>query len=354
MLLNRRNFVSTAKLAGTSKQLLRQFWYGTPAQMNVHLKGRDLLTLQNYTSDELKYLLWMASDLKQRIKHEGEYLPLMQGKSLAMIFEKRSTRTRLSAETGFALLGGHPSFLPTQDIHLGTNESLTDTARVLSSMTNAILARVYNHNDLDLMAKEATIPIINGLSDLYHPLQILADYLTLQEHYGGLKGLTMAWIGDGNNVLQSLMMSAAKLGMHLRIATPRGFEPDLRITEITEQNSREYGTKLLLTTDPLEAADSANVLVTDTWISMGQEEEKKERLKAFQGYQITMQTAKSAASNWTFLHCLPRKPEEVDDEVFYSPQSLVFQEAENRKWTIMAVMASLLTDYSPQLRKPTF
>ncbi|KAM9021049.1 ornithine transcarbamylase, mitochondrial isoform 3-T3 [Ara ararauna] len=287
--------------------------YGPQAQMNVHLKGRDLLTLQNYTADELKYLLWMAADLKQRIKCKGEYLPLMQGKSLAMIFEKRSTRTRLSAETGFAQLGGHPAFLTTQDIHLGTNESLTDTARVLSSMTNAILARVYKHNDLHLMTKQATIPIINGLSDLHHPLQILADYLTLQ-----------------------------------------GFEPDLKITKITEQLSSEYGTKLLLTTDPLEAADGANVLVTDTWISMGQEEEKKERLKAFQGYQITMQTAKSAASNWTFLHCLPRKPEEVDDEVFYSPRSLVFQEAENRKWTIMAVMVSLLTDYSPQLQKTTF
>ncbi|XP_064007996.1 ornithine transcarbamylase, mitochondrial [Pogoniulus pusillus] len=354
MLFNARSFVSIAKLTGTSKQLLRQFCYGPPAQMNVHLRGRDLLTLQNYTADELKYLLWMALDLKQRIKHKGEYLPLMQGKSLAMIFEKRSTRTRLSAETGFALLGGHPSFLTTQDIHLGTNESLTDTARVLSSMTNAILARVYNHSALHLMTKEATVPVINGLSDLFHPLQSLADYLTLQEHYGGLNGLTLTWIGDGNNVLHSIMTSAAKLGMHLRIATPKGFEPDLRITQITEQHSKEYGTKLLLTTDPLEAADSANVLVTDTWISMGQEEEKKERLKAFEGYQITMQTAKSAASNWTFLHCLPRKPEEVDDEVFYSPQSLVFQEAENRKWTFMAVMVSLLTDYSPQLQKPTF
>ncbi|XP_013797158.2 ornithine transcarbamylase, mitochondrial isoform X2 [Apteryx mantelli] len=336
MLFNLRNFFSITNLSKNSKHLVRHFWCGQPAQMNVHLKGRDLLTLQNYTADELKYLVWMASDLKQRIKHKGEYLPLMQGKSLAMIFEKRSTRTRLSTETGFALLGGHPCFLTTQDIHLGTNESLTDTARVLSSMTNAILARVYKHTDLDLMTKEATIPIINGLSDSYHPLQILADYLTLQEHYGGLNGLTVTWIGDGNNVLNSIMMSAAKLGMHLRIATPK------------------YGTKLLLTTDPLEAANGANVLVTDTWISMGQEEEKKERLKAFQGYQITMQTAKSAASNWTFLHCLPRKPEEVDDEVFYSPQSLVFQEAENRKWTIMAVMVSLLTDYSPQLQKPTF
>ncbi|XP_062429994.1 ornithine transcarbamylase, mitochondrial [Rhea pennata] len=354
MFFNLRNFFSITNLSKNSKHLVRQFWCRQPALMNVHLKGRDLLTLQNYTADELKYLLWMASDLKQRIKHKGEYLPLMQGKSLAMIFEKRSTRTRLSTETGFALLGGHPCFLTTQDIHLGTNESLTDTARVLSSMTNAILARVYNHTDLDLMAKEATIPVINGLSNSYHPLQILADYLTLQEHYGGLNGLTVTWIGDGNNVLNSIMMSAAKLGMHLHIATPKGFEPDLRVTKITEQFSEEYGTKLLLTTDPLEAANGANVLVTDTWISMGQEKEKKERLKAFQGYQITMQTAKSAASNWTFLHCLPRKPEEVDDEVFYSPHSLVFQEAENRKWTIMAVMVSLLTDYSPELQKPTF
>ncbi|OWK63753.1 Ornithine carbamoyltransferase, mitochondrial [Lonchura striata] len=400
MLFNRRNFVTIVKLARTSKQLLRQFGYGTPAPMNVDLKGRDLLTLQNYTADELKYLLWMASDLKQRIKHKGEYLPLMQGKSLAMIFEKRSTRTRLSAETGLLWRLGCASLLSLASLEdvshaqnhtqAGLGSSLSplqwqggpelrvflqwtasdveeswQNMRVLSSMTNAILARVYKHNDLHLMAKEATIPIINGLSDLYHPLQILADYLTLQimqcvpvmntrEHYGGLKGLTIAWVGDGNNVLQSFMTSAAQLGMHLRIATPRGFEPDLRITKICEQNSKEHGTKLLLTTDPLEAADSANVLVTDTWISMGQEEEKKERLKAFQGYQITMQTAKSAASNWTFLHCLPRKPEEVDDEVFYSPQSLVFQEAENRKWTIMAVMVSLLTDYSPQLQKPTF
>ncbi|KFQ23247.1 hypothetical protein N332_04533, partial [Mesitornis unicolor] len=180
MLFNMTNFFRPAKLRRTSKQLVQQFWYVPPARMYVHLKGRDLLTLRNYTADELKYLLWMASDLKQRIKDKGEYLPLMQGKSLAMIFEKRSTRTRLSAETGFALLGGHPSFLTTQDIHLGTSESLTDTARVLSRMTDAILARVYKHNDLDLMTKEATIPIINGLSDLYHPLQILADYLTLQ------------------------------------------------------------------------------------------------------------------------------------------------------------------------------
>lgn len=321
---------------------------------NLQLKGRDLLTLKNYNAEEIKHFLWVSADLKHRIKEKGEYLPLLQGKSLAMIFEKRSTRTRISTETGFALLGGHPCFLTTQDIHLGVNESLKDTARVLSGMTDAVLARVYRQSDLELLAKEASIPIVNGLSDDYHPIQILADYLTIQEHYGHLKGLTISWIGDGNNVLHSIMLSAAKFGMNLHIATPKGYEPNSSITEAAKQFSNESGTKLLMTTDPLEAASGANVLVTDTWVSMGQEEEKKKRLQDFKGYQITMQTAKLAAPNWTFLHCLPRKPEEVDDEVFYSPKSLVFQEAENRKWTIMGVMVSLLTDYSPQMPRPTF
>nr|DBA34084.1 TPA: hypothetical protein GDO54_001683 [Pyxicephalus adspersus] len=305
------------------------------SQVHSQLKGRDLLTLKNYNAEEIKSLLWVAADLKYRIKEKGEYLPLLQGKSLAMIFEKRSTRTRLSTETGFALLGGHPSFLTTQDIHLGVNESLKDTARVLSGMTDAVLARVYHQSDLEVLAKEASIPIVNGLSDDYHPIQILADYLTIQEHYGHLKGLTISWIGDGNNVLHSIMMSAAKCGMHLHIATPKGYEPNSSVIQAAQQYSKEFDTKLLMTNDPLEAASGANVLVTDTWVSMGQEEEKKKRLLDFKGYQITMKTAKLAAPNWTFLHCLPRKPEEVDDEVFYCPKSLVFQEAENRKWTIM-------------------
>uniref|UniRef100_A0A452USL4 Ornithine transcarbamylase, mitochondrial n=1 Tax=Ursus maritimus TaxID=29073 RepID=A0A452USL4_URSMA len=310
---------------------------GQPLQNKVQLKGRDLLTLKDFTGEDIKYMLWLSADLKFRIKQKGEYLPLLQGKSLGMIFEKRSTRTRLSTETGFALLGGHPCFLTTQDIHLGVNESLTDTARVLSSMTDAVLARVYKQSDLDILAKEASIPIINGLSDLYHPIQILADYLTLQEHYGSLKGLTLSWIGDGNNILHSIMMSAAKFGMHLQAATPKGYEPDPSVTKLAEHCLT--GMLVYARTAP------SNVLITDTWISMGQEEEKKKRLQAFQGYQVTMKTAKVAASDWTFLHCLPRKPEEVEDEVFYSPRSLVFPEAENRKWTIMPqVLTSIMTD----------
>ncbi|KAM7339370.1 hypothetical protein ACRRTK_002854 [Alexandromys fortis] len=226
--------------------------------------------------------------------------------------------------------------------------------RVLSGMTDAVLARVYKQSDLDVLAEAASVPVVNGLSDLYHPVQILADFLTLQEHYGSLRGLTLSWIGDGNNILHSIMMSAAKFGMHLQAATPKGYEPDSNIVKQAEQFAKENGTRLSLTHDPREAASGGNVIITDTWISMGQEEEKQRRLQAFRGFQVTMEMAKAAAPDWTFLHCLPRKPEEVDDAVFYSPRSLVFPEAENRKWTIMAVMVSLLTDYTPVLEKPRF
>uniref|UniRef100_A0A8C9HKX9 Ornithine transcarbamylase, mitochondrial n=1 Tax=Piliocolobus tephrosceles TaxID=591936 RepID=A0A8C9HKX9_9PRIM len=345
MLFNLRILLNNAAFRNGHNFVVRNFRCGQPLQNKVQLKGRDLLTLKNFTGEEIKYMLWLSADLKFRIKQKGEYLPLLQGKSLGMIFEKRSTRTRLSTETGKSTKTNHSCFLI---IFFLVCHS------VLSSMTDAVLARVYKQSDLDTLAKEASIPIINGLSDLYHPIQILADYLTLQEHYSSLKGLTLSWIGDGNNILHSIMMSAAKFGMHLQAATPKGYEPDPSVTKLAEQYAKENGTKLLLTNDPLEAAHGGNVLITDTWISMGQEEEKKKRLQAFQGYQVTMKTAKVAASDWTFLHCLPRKPEEVDDEVFYSPRSLVFPEAENRKWTIMAVMVSLLTDYSPQLQKPKF
>lgn len=315
---------------------------------SASLKGRSCLTLKDFSSEEIKKLLWVSGDLKQRIKHEKQYLPLLQGKSIAMIFEKRSTRTRMSTETGFAVLGGHPCFLTSQDIHLGVNESCTDTARVLSGFCDIVLARVNCHSTLEELEKEASIPIINGLSDLYHPIQILADFLTLQEHYGSLSGLTVAWIGDGNNVLHSFMMTAAKLGVHLKIATPKGYEPNQDVLAEAQRLSKQHGTQLVLTSDPMEAAHGSDVLVTDTWVSMGQEEDKKKRLEDFKGYQITMQTGSVAKPGWTFMHCLPRKKEEVDDHVFYSPHSLVFPEAENRKWTIMGLMVSLLTDYTPQ------
>lgn len=309
------------------------------------------MTLKDFNPDEIKHILTVSAELKHRIKHEGQYLPLLQGKSIGMLFEKRSTRTRMSAETGFALLGGHSCFLTPQDIHLGVNEGTKDTARVLSKLTDILLARVYSHSTLEQLHREASIPIINGLSDFYHPIQIIADLLTLQEHFGSLTGLTVCWIGDGNNILNSFMMSLAKLGMNLRIATPKGYEPADHVTEEALRLSNQFGTEFHLFSDPMEAAKGSNVLVTDTWISMGQEHEKKRRLKDFHGYQITMQTGSVAAPDWTFLHCLPRKSEEVTDEVFYSPRSLVFPEAENRKWTFMGLIVCILTDYIPRIPK---
>ncbi|XP_019749968.1 ornithine carbamoyltransferase, mitochondrial isoform X2 [Hippocampus comes] len=321
----------SGRLKTFKNTILRGFRSGIAANCSVSLKGRSCLTWKDFTAEEIKKLLWVSADLKHRFKHEKQYLPLLQGKSIAMIFEKRSTRTRMSTETGFALLGGHPCFLTAQDIHLGVNESCADTARVLSGLCDIILARVSSHSTLEELDKESSIPVVNGLSDLDHPIQILADLLTLQEHYGSLAGLTVSWIGDGNNVLHSFMMAAPKLGVHLKVATPK------------------HSTQLMLTCEPTEAALHSDVLVTDTWVSMGQEEEKRKRLRDFHGYQITMQTGSVARPDWTFLHCLPRKKEEVDDEVFYSSRSLVFPEAENRKWTIMGLMVSLLTDYKPQM-----
>uniref|UniRef100_A0A3Q4BW38 ornithine carbamoyltransferase n=1 Tax=Mola mola TaxID=94237 RepID=A0A3Q4BW38_MOLML len=322
---------------------------GTAAAGSVDLKGRSFLTLKDFSSEEIKKLLWASGDLKHRIKHEKEYLPLLHGKSIAMIFERRSTRTRMSTETGFALLGGHPCFLSSQDIHLGESESCRDTARVLSGLCDIILARVMSHSTLEELQKEASIPIINGLSDLCHPIQILADFLTLQEHYGSLSGLTVSWIGDGNNILHSYMATAAKLGVNLKIATPKGYKPERSFIQEAQRLSKEHGTQFVLTSDPMEAAHDTNVLATDSWVSMGQEKEKEQRSKDFKGYQITMQTASVARPDWTFLHCLPRKKDEVDDQVFYSSHSLVFPQAENRKWTIMGLMVSLLTNYCPQI-----
>nr|XP_039252138.1 ornithine carbamoyltransferase, mitochondrial-like isoform X1 [Styela clava] len=309
------------------------------------LKGRSFLTLKDYSKDEIVHLLDTASDLKFRIKQQNESFRPLEGKSLGMIFEKRSTRTRISTETGMALLGGHACFLSPNDIHLGVNESLRDTGGVLSGLVDCIFARVYQQCDLEELDKYSNIPVINGLSEIYHPLQALADYMTLIEHFGDIKGKTIAWVGDGNNIIHSLMMCAPILGVNLQIATPKKYEVLKRVARDAAELASEFGTRIEYTTDPVEAVQGANVIVTDTWVSMGQEEEKQRRLKDFAGYQVTMKMCEGAADDWCFLHCLPRKPEEVDDEVFYSKKSLVYQEAENRKWTVMAVLVNLMKGY---------
>ena len=260
-----------------------------------------------------------------------------------MIFQKRSTRTRVSTETGMAMLGGHALFLGPTDIQLGVNESMRDTAIVLSRFNSLILARVFAHSDITELAKYAEVPIINALSDLHHPLQTLADLMALQQHFGkDLTGKTVAWVGDGNNVLHDLMLGSVKMGMNVNIATPSGYEANPTILAKTQELAAENNVSVMTTTVADEAVAGADVVVTDTWVSMGQEDEYKKRMQEFDGYQVNSDLMGKANPGAVFLHCLPRHPEEVSDEVFYSDASLVFPEAENRMWTVMAVMAAQL------------
>jgi ornithine carbamoyltransferase len=267
----------------------------------------------------------------------------LAGHSMSMIFQKRSTRTRVSTETGLSMLGGHALFLGPSDIQLGINESLRDTASVLCRFNDLILARVFSHADVVELAKYSAVPVINALSDLHHPLQTLADLMALQEKFGqDLSNKTLAWVGDGNNVLHDLMLGSAILGMNVNIATPKGYEPNADIMARTKELASASGSLIMETRVAAEAVKGADVVVTDTWVSMGQEDECAKRVAEFDGYQVNRELMKQANPGAVFLHCLPRHPEEVTDEVFYSDQSLVFPEAENRMWTVMAVMAAQL------------
>eukprot|EP00525_Craspedostauros_australis_P006031 CAMPEP_0198113072 /NCGR_PEP_ID=MMETSP1442-20131203/4823_1 /TAXON_ID= /ORGANISM="Craspedostauros australis, Strain CCMP3328" /LENGTH=346 /DNA_ID=CAMNT_0043770061 /DNA_START=221 /DNA_END=1261 /DNA_ORIENTATION=+ len=308
------------------------------------LKGEHFMTIDQLTNDELKGLLNLSQKYKDIYSDKSNPNPKpLDGDSVSMIFQKRSTRTRVSTETGMALLGGHALFLGPSDIQLGVNESMRDTASVLARFNSLVLARVFSHSDIEELAKYSTVPIINALSDLHHPLQTLADIMALQQHFGAdLEGKTLAWVGDGNNVLHDLMLGCAKMGMSVNIATPTGYEPNAEILEKTKQLAAENGGVISTTTVAADAVKGADVVVTDTWVSMGQEEEYAKRVKDFDGYQVNNDLMGKANPGAVFLHCLPRHPEEVTDEVIYSDQSLVFSEAENRMWTVMAVMAAQL------------
>ena len=308
--------------------------------MTIQMKGRSLLTLKDFTSDEIRFLLEESKDFKNnRAKFISEQP--MKGKTLGMIFEKRSTRTRVSTEAAMAELGGHALFLGKDDIQLGVNESLSDTAQVLGRMVSGILARVFSHETVEILDKYANIPVINALSELFHPLQGLADVLTIEEHIGNLNDAKIAWVGDGNNVCHTLMIASVKMGMEMRVATPNGYNPDPRVIEYCNHHSVS-SEQLILTDDPILAVDQANVVVTDTFISMGQENETKTKLKKFEGFQVNKKLVENAASNYIFMHCLPRHKEEVTDDVIYGDNSVVFDEAENRLHTVAAVIKNFL------------
>ena len=290
--------------------------------------------------EELSYLLDIASDMKKKTKTGIEH-HYLKGKSLAMIFTKSSTRTRVSFEVGMYQLGGQALFLSNNDIQIGRGESIYDTAHVLSGMVDGIMIRTFKHQDVVDLARYGSIPVINGLTDDQHPTQMLADLLTIKEHKGELKGLKLAYLGDGNNVANSLLQACAKAGMDVAIASPKSHTcPDKYILQ-AQKDAAITGSKILMTDDPYEAAKDADVLYTDTWTSMGQEEEKAERIKIFRDYQINSDIMKTANRDAIFLHCLPAyRGYEVTEDVIDGPQSVVFDEAENRLHAHKAILVN--------------
>ncbi|MDQ1147336.1 ornithine carbamoyltransferase [Bacillus sp. SORGH_AS 510] len=310
---------------------------------NPQLKGKDFLQLSDFTTDEILYLLNDALELKQ-MQNQGTPQPFLNGKVLGMIFEKSSTRTRVSFEVGMLQLGGHAIFLSSKDIQLGRGESISDTAKVLSRYVDGIMIRTFSHDSVKELAEHATVPVINGLTDLQHPTQVLADLLTILEHKGKLAGLKLCYIGDGNNnMAHSLMEGAVKVGMDVSIASPPGYLPDGKITEAAIKAGSQTGCSVVITNDPFEAIKEADVVVTDVWTSMGQEEETEKRLKAFEGYQVNDELCKLAKSDYIFLHCLPaHREEEVTGDIIDGTHSVVFDEAENRLHAQKAILKLLL------------
>lgn len=306
------------------------------------LKGRDFITLKDYSPEEIIYLLDLADDLKTKLK-KGEPHPLLAGKSLGMIFTKRSTRTRVSFEVGIYQLGGQPLFLTHDDLQLGRGETIADTARVLSRYLDGIMIRTNSHQNVLELAAHATIPVINGLTDLLHPTQALADIMTVREWKGKLKGINLTFIGDGNNVAHSLMYAGAKTGMNVTIACPSGYEPLPQIIEETRRIAADSGCYIAVTNDIDEALDGADVIYTDVWASMGQEGQIEKRRQDFSKYQVNSELVKKAKPDAMVMHCLPAKRgEEITDEVMDGPQSAVFDEAENRMHAHKAIMAAIM------------
>lgn len=312
------------------------------ADLAGSLKGRDFISLKDFTTAEILYLLDLADNLKAKLK-AGEPHPLLAGKTLGMIFTKRSTRTRVSFEVGMYQLGGYPLFLTKDDLQLGRGETIADTARVLSRYLDGIMIRTYSHRDVEELAEYASIPVINGLTDFLHPTQALADIMTIREWKGKIKGLNLTFIGDGNNVAHSLMYGGARVGLNVTIACPSGYEPMPQVVEEARRIAAGNGCQIAVTNNIKEAAAGADVLYTDVWASMGQEEEAEKRRQAFRKYQINSELLKLAKPDAMVLHCLPaHRGEEITDEVMDGPQSAVFDEAENRLHAHKAIMAALM------------
>ncbi len=290
---------------------------------------RHFLTLKDFTKDEILEIIDIGLEIKKNLKSKI-YKKELENQTLGMIFEKSSTRTRVSFETGMFQLGGHALFLSNRDIHLGRGEPIKDTARVISSMCDMVMIRTFEQSMIEEFASYSKVPVINGLTDSYHPVQLLADYMTLVEH-GAVENIVAAYVGDGNNMTHSWMILCAKLGFELRIATPQGYEVDTEILREALVIAKDSGAVIKTMHNPREAVKNATVVTTDTWTSMGQEEEKEERIKIFKGFMIDEKMMLLAARDAKFLHCLPAyRGLEVSEEIFEKHSEIIFNEAENR------------------------
>ena len=304
---------------------------------------KHLLCLSQWSSQEILETIKMSEKLKFENKNGIRHNHLLKGKTLGLIFAKSSTRTRVSFEVAMYQLGGYSLFLSASDIQLGRGETLPDTAKTLSRYIDGIMIRTYNHSDVVDLANCGTIPVINGLTDSQHPCQVLADLMTIKEYKGKFKGIKLAYVGDGNNVANSLLIGCAKVGVNISVATPAGYQCEENSIQLAKEASKITGAEIILTEDPYEAVKDADVVYTDTWISMGQENEKEERKKIFMPYQVNDKLMKEAKNDAIFMHCLPAYRQlEVDENVIDGPQSVIFDQAENRLHAQKAVLVKLL------------
>jgi ornithine carbamoyltransferase len=307
--------------------------------MAVNMRGKSLASLYDLTREEMEQI-FKTSELLKLQSLRGQDHPLLKGKTLAMIFEKPSTRTRVSFEVGMWHLGGYALYLSSSDLQLGRGETIGDTAQVLSRYVQGIMARVFAHQTILDLVKYSRVPVINGLSDFSHPCQGLADLFTVYEKKGRLEGLRLAYVGDGNNVAHSLLYGCSKMGMTVVLGCPKGYEPDPKVVAQAKEEAKRTGGEVKVVQDPREAVKGADVVYTDVWASMGKEKEREERIRVLKPYQVNPELVKEAKEDYIFMHCLPaHRGEEVVNEVADSKNSVIFDQAENRMHTQKAVMA---------------
>jgi len=304
------------------------------------MKKRDILSISDLSTEYMNDIIALTGEVKSS---PGKFADSLKGKSIGLIFQKPSNRTRVSFEIGMVQLGGHAIYLGPGEIDMGVRESVKDVACVLSRYLNGIVARTYKHSDVVELARYAAVPVINGLSDFAHPCQAISDIFTIKEKYGKFAGIKLAYVGDGNNVLNSLMAASAKVGLDMNISTPKGYEPDKKALALAKDAAAKTGSKIIYLKDPKEAVSGADIIYTDVWVSMGQEKEASKRIKAFKAFQVNEKLVKLAKKGYSVMHCLPaHRGQEITDSVIDSVNSIVYDQAENRMHAEKAILLKLL------------